>query len=748
MTDDRAKYLEIFRAEAREHLDSLSRGLLHLEEAPDDTEGLKELLRNAHTLKGSSRLLGLAAIGELAHKMEDLLKALERRTLAVGGGAVDLLLEGTDTMRAAVDSLGTARPEPDTADLRGRLEAALAPAAAKPAAPDLGAALSGLFDGDEAPPPLPRRAAPTAAAPDTDALPVPAPPVPVRPTHDALAPVMRETMRVEVARIDELSDLAGELNIARSRVENRLFTLRRLLRSAQDLVRQANRPATDRVRELEALLMGDTRRTDEELGNDMSVLEQLAGDFQTQSMALRMLPVALLFEPYHRTVRDLRRQLGKEVELRLSGTETKLDRQLLQAINPALLHLVRNCVDHGIEPPPERAAAGKPAQAHIDLRAYQKGANVLIEVQDDGRGLDPARIRATAVAKRLLAADEAAKLGDRESLELIFRHGFSTSRIITDVSGRGLGMSVVWSTLKELKGDVRVESEPGRWTRFTLAVPLTLSTAMSLLVRVGGAIVAIPSSFVLSTLLVERSALQVEGGTTVLRAHDRVIPVIDSARFLELPGSNGGAPRAKVTVVVVQLRDELLGLMVDDVLRFQEVVVKSLGHWLQRVRLVSGATILRQGDPALILNVFDVFQDARHRGALAQPAAGPGPRRRRRLLVVDDSITTRTIEKSILEANGYLVDTASSGEEALRAVAQRQYDLVVSDVEMPGISGFELCANLRAQPAYRETPVVIVTSLAREEDKERGVRAGANAYIVKGTFKQETLLDTIRSLLS
>ena len=577
---------------------------------------------------------------------------------------------------------------------------------------------------------------------------MPGAPAPARATQDAVAPVMRDTMRVEVARIDELSDLAGELNIARSRVENRLFALRRLLKSAQDLVRQVNRPATDRVRELETLLMGDTRRTDEALGNDMSVLEQLAADLQTHSMALRMLPVALLFEPYHRTVRDLRRQLGKEVELRLSGTETKLDRQLLQAINPALLHLVRNCVDHGIEPPADRVAAGKPAQGRMELRAYQKGANVLIEVQDDGRGLDPAAIRATAVAKRLLAADEAAKLGERESLELIFRHGFSTSRIITDVSGRGIGMSVVWSTLKELKGDVRVESEPGHWTRFTLAVPLTLSTAMSLLVRVGGAILAVPSSFVVSALLVERSALQVEGGCTVLRAHDRIIPVIDLARFLDLPARNGGTPSHKVTVVVVQLRDEWLGLIVDDVLRFQEVIVKSLGHWLQRVRLVSGATILRQGDPALILNVFDVFQDARFRGAMAQPAAASGAKRRRRLLVVDDSITTRTIEKSILEANGYLVDTASSGEEALRATAQRQYDLVVSDVEMPGINGFELCTHLRAQPAYRETPVVIVTSLAREEDQERGVRAGANAYIVKGTFRQETLLDTIRSLLS
>jgi two-component system chemotaxis sensor kinase CheA len=436
------------------------------------------------------------------------------------------------------------------------------------------------------------------------------------------------------------------------------------------------------------------------------------------------------------------------LELVISGADTKLDRQLLQEVNPALMHLVRNCCDHGIESPDQRVASNKPAQGRIELSAYQKGANVLIEVRDDGRGLDPQRIREQAVGKNIVAPDVAANMSDRQALELIFRHGFSTSSIITDISGRGVGMNVVWNTLQQLKGDVTIDSVPGEWTRFTLALPLTLSTTVALLVHVGGQIVAIPASFVLSTLRIERAALEVEGGMTILRALDQVFPVLDLGRFLGfgMP-SSADAASEKATIVVVELRGELLGLLVEDVLRFQEVVVKSLGQWLQRVRLVGGATILRKGDPALILNVFDVFHEARSRGATAQPDAGAAPSRQRSVLVVDDSITTRTIERSILEANGYRVDTASSGEEALQRTAAKQYDLVVSDVEMPGISGFELCATLRKTADYRETPVIIVTSLSRPEDKQKGVDAGASAYIVKGTFKQEVLLETVRSLI-
>lgn len=775
MPDDHLKYLEIFRAEAREHLDSLSRGLVDLEDAPPGgarTELLKELMRNAHTLKGSSRLLGLAEIGEVAHFMEDLLRAMERGERAVDVDDVDLLLEGTDTIQHAIESISSGVTI-SVAGIVQRLSTSVHTGGKPPSAADLGASLGALFgdDDDEAYTP-PGSVAPSLEAAVQDeasgagVADAPASPpsngaaagagdrgteIPTRHTRIASAePVMRETMRVEVERLDELTDLTGELTIAKSRLENRLFALKDLFARARELTRATDEGPTAeaRLHELDALLTDEARRFGEELGNDVNGLDTLAGDIQSRTMTLRMLPVGTIFEPYHRTVRDLRRELGKELELRISGADTKLDRQLLQEVNPALLHLVRNACDHGIEPPAERVSNNKPAQGTIELRAYQKGASVLIEVRDDGRGLDPATIRRQAVAKRIVSAEDAANLTDRAALELVFRHGFSTSSIITEVSGRGVGMNVVWNTLQQLKGDVTIESEPGEWTCFTLALPLTLSTAVALLVHVGGQIVAIPGSFVLSTLRIERSALEVEGGSTVLRALDHVFPVMDLARFLEFgtPSSANDAS-AKATIVVVELRGELLGLMVDGVLRFQEVVVKSLGQWLARVRLVGGATILRQGDPALILNLFDVFHEARYRGAMAQPVAGAAPGHTRRVLVVDDSITTRTIEKSILEQNGYLVETASSGEEALQRTAGTQYDLVVSDVEMPGISGFELCATLRKTAEYRETPVIIVTSLARPEDRQRGVDAGANAYIVKGAFKQEVLLETVRSLI-
>ncbi len=794
MNDDHLKYLEIFRAEAREHLDSLSGGLLKLEGSPSGggrTELLKELMRNAHTLKGSSRLLGLAEIGEVSHHMEDLLRGMERGERAVDVSDIDLLLEATDAIQLAIESISSGATI-SVEEVVAKLVAAVEGGGKPPTAADIGSALGALFGGDDddtaddtytppgpVAPSLEAAVQEESATPDTgaDAAPGDAPPagsdttrlivpgdapagpaavppgipVPSRPTRaDYSDPVMRETMRVEVDKLDELTDLTGELTIAKSRLENRLFALRTLFTRTLELTRATDDgpSAEARLHELDTLMSDEARRFSEEFSNDVNGLDQLADDIQSRTMSLRMLPVGTIFEPYHRTVRDLRRELSKQLELVISGADTKLDRQLLQEVNPALMHLVRNCCDHGIEPPQERINNNKPAQGRIELRAYQKGANVLIEVRDDGRGLDPAVIRKLAVAKHIISADEAAQLSDRQALELIFRHGFSTSSIITDISGRGVGMNVVWTTLQQLKGDVTIDSVPGEWTCFTLALPLTLSTTVALLVHVGGQIVAIPASFVLSTLRIERTALEHEGGSTVLRALDHVFPVIDLARFLGYgtPSSADDASE-KATVVVVQLRGELIGLLVEGVLRFQEVVVKSLGQWLQRVRLVGGATILRQGDPALILNVFDVFQDARSRGAAAQPTAGSAPRGQRCVLVVDDSITTRTIEKSILEQHGYDIDTASSGEEALERTARRQYDLVVSDVEMPGISGFELCATLRKTTEYRETPIIIVTSLSRPEDRQRGVDAGANAYIVKGTFKQEVLLETVRSLI-
>ncbi len=784
--DDLQRYIEIFRQEAKEHLESLSSGLLHLEEQPDDVEGLRELLRNAHTIKGSARLIGLAQIGEVAHRMEDVLRALEDRRLPVAVDLVDLLLEATDAIRGWVEgtSEGEEADQARAGDLANRLSVAAAavqegealPSAATgragPAArgPDLGSALSGLLDdgGSDTdrrpappeapapPPPVPgsaRSEPPPLAAPDAPppsaSLPSPAPRR-GRGTTAVGVEGPRDTIRVDVGNLDRLTDLVGELVIQKSRIENRTFAIRELFTKLQETAAAGRtpRPALERIREVEAILAREGKEFAEEFSNDVVELGLLSADIQASAFDLRMLPVGTIFEPYRRTVRDLKRQLGKEVSLEIQGAETKLDKRLLEEVNPALLHLVRNAVDHGIESPDDRERAGKPREGRIELRAYAKGSNVLIEIQDDGRGLDPREIRATAVARRLVAPDEAARLSDRDILYLIFRHGFTTSRIITDVSGRGLGMSVVWGTVHDLKGDVSVESVPGRFARFTLTLPLTFSSMVALLVDCRGEIVAVPASFVLATLRVGRGELAAEGGATVINALDTVFPVVDLHRFLGFrPGRNGHPPSAKVTVVVVRFRGETLGLLVDRVLRFQEIVVKSLGPFLRTLPFAAGVTILRKGDPAMILNVFDLFQYARAGIAAAQPEAAAPEKPRRRVLIVDDSLTTRTIERSILETHGYVVDVATTGEEALSLLRDQTYDLLVTDIEMPGISGFDLTRRVREDPRHKAVPVVIVTSLARDADRMKGVEVGAQAYIVKGTFRQDVLLDTVRSLI-
>ncbi|MCI0343529.1 MAG: hybrid sensor histidine kinase/response regulator [Planctomycetales bacterium] len=776
--DDRLRYLSIFREEAKEHLSSLTAGLLHLEENPDDVEGLRELLRNAHTIKGSARLIGLAQIGEVAHRMEDVLRALEDRRLPVAVELVDLLLEATDAIRSWVEgsSEGEEIVQAQAGDLANRLAVAAAAVTEGEALPsmtagaaggqksapggrDLGSALSGLLDDSGSD--TDRRPAPGARPPEPAPAAEPAPsvspgaPSPPPPRHGRGTTAVgvegsRDTIRVDVGNLDRLTDLVGELVIQKSRIENRTFSIRELFARLQETAAAGRtpRPAPERLREIEAVLAREGKEFAEDFSNDVVELGLLSADIQASAFDLRMLPVGTIFEPYRRTVRDLKRQLAKEVSLEIQGAETKLDKRLLEEVNPALLHLVRNSMDHGIESPADREKAGKPREGRIELRAYAKGSNVLIEVQDDGRGLDPREIRATAVARRLVAPDEAARLSDHDILYLIFRHGFTTSRIITDVSGRGLGMSVVWGTVHDLKGDVSVESVPGRFTRFTMTLPLTFSSMVALLVDCRSEIVAVPASFVLATLRVARTELAAEGGATVLSALDTVFPVVDLHRFLGFrTGRNGHEPSAKVTVVVVRFRGETLGLLVDRVLRFQEIVVKSLGPFLRTLPFAAGVTILRKGDPAVILNVFDLFQHARAGIAAAQPDAAPPEQPRRRVLVVDDSLTTRTIERSILESHGYAVDVATSGEEALRLLRDQAYDLLVTDIEMPGISGFDLTRRVREDPRHKAVPVVIVTSLARDADRMRGVEVGAQAYIVKGTFRQDVLLDTVRSLI-
>ncbi|HEY7605380.1 MAG TPA: response regulator, partial [Actinomycetes bacterium] len=452
---------------------------------------------------------------------------------------------------------------------------------------------------------------------------------------------------------------------------------------------------------------------------------------------------------FRRMARDLARDRGKEVSVAVDDGGTEVDRSVLEQIKDPLVHLVRNSVDHGIEPPQARVAAGKPTAGTVSLRARQRGDTLLIEVADDGAGIDPERVRATAVERGLLPAETAAELPDHEALDLVLRSGFSTSPVVTDLSGRGVGLDVVREKVERLHGSIQVASHLGHGTTMTMSLPLSVSTMHCLLLQAGGQTFALPVPGVERIVRVAVDQVHRAEGRQAVQIDGQPVVLASLAEVLGLPPpANGDGHAAKRPVIVVAGgQGRRVGLLVDRLERTQELVVKNLPEPLLRVRHLAGATILGSGRAAMILSSTELVASVEQAEGTVQAAEVAPEAPPATILVAEDSITTRTLEKSILEGAGYRVRVAGDGAEAWRLLQGDSCDLLLTDVEMPQMDGFELTTKVRADQRLRDLPVVLVTSRDSDEDRERGVRAGADAYVVKGAFDQERLLDTLRRLL-
>ncbi|WP_224982081.1 hybrid sensor histidine kinase/response regulator [Geomonas agri] len=676
------RYLEIFCREAEEHLASLQSGLLVLEKNPARTDLLHELLRNAHTLKGSARMVGLADISAITHTMEEQLKGMERGERTVDAQAIDLLLRGADAVALITSALmrGTT-PELDVERFVAEYERG-----------ELGQHLS---------------AEPKEAQPET----------------------LADTVRADVKTLDHLVNLVGELIINKKRLEAKLERLKEIGYALPDP---------------HAAELASFRR---DLEEDVLYLDYLIQELHGKAMGLRMLPLRTISDGLERLVRDLAQQLGREVQFQIVGQAIEMDRVLLEGLKPILIHLLTNALSHGIEAPEVRTAAGKQRRGTVLLSARHQGNSVLVEVRDDGRGMNPTSIKAAAVARGVLDQREADAISDEEALYLTFRPGFSTAEIVTDISGRGVGMDVVKKNIERVKGSVTLSSEPGSFTQVTLQLPLTLSVLDALIVACSGETFAIPTTYLQEIVKVRAIEIDTMGSGEVIKVRGATTPLYSLSGMLGLP-EHRTAGDAPLSAVVLKHCDQRIACIVEAHLGYSEVVVKGLGKQFRNVRFLFGATILGDGNPALILNVPDLFESGR--GVQRAPLSAEemqAAQRRLKVLVVDDSITTRTMEQSILASQGYAVTTAVSGEDALEKSTAEQFDLVISDVEMPGINGFELTRALRESEQYRETPVIIVSSLSRDEDKRQALQSGAQAYIVKGAFDQGLLLETVQMLI-
>jgi two-component system chemotaxis sensor kinase CheA len=707
------KLLATFRVEADEHLKAVSSGLLELEKAPTDprrAELVEAIFREAHSLKGAARAVNFTDIESLCQSLETVFAGMKTGAGA-SGQLFDLLQQALDALGGLLSPESAAAEKPALATLLRRLDDAMnrpAPARIEPSSP-------------------PSSAVPAELAAPTVADPVAAPRGPAA-----------ETVRISAAKLDAAMRQAEELLGARLAAGERARELREIAAAV------ATRKLA--VKTLEERLSKLARSAD----GDHRALTVIVNNLIDGVKEMQLLPLASLLEALPRMVRELARDRGKQAELSVRGGEIEIDRRILEELKDPLIHLLRNCVDHGIETPAERVQKSKTAHGTISIAIAQKdGGKIEVAVADDGAGIDVAKVKAAAAKLGEVSAEEARRLDEPEALALVFRSGISTSSIITDLSGRGLGLAIVREKVERLGGAVALETRAGAGTTFRIVLPLTLATFRGILVRASERLFVIPASSVERAARVAVKDIQSVENRETIPLGGQAVSLVRLGDVLELPRKGESAD----TVQAIVLGSGLvrIAFQVDEVLGEQEVLVKSLGPQLGRVRNVAGASVLGTGEVAPVLNVPDLMKSAAKLAASARaPVAAEKPAKVRKgaVLVVEDSITSRSLLKNILESAGYGVATAVDGIDAYTALKTGSFELVVSDVEMPRMDGFDLTAKIRADKNLSELPVVLVTALERREQRERGIEVGANAYIVKSSFDQSNLLEVVRRLIS
>ncbi|WP_006786673.1 hybrid sensor histidine kinase/response regulator [Thiorhodospira sibirica] len=716
MAIDIKRFLIRFVEEAREHLRQMEERINHLETTPQDIEAVHALFRSAHTIKGSSRMLKLLPITDTAHALEDVLGDLREGNVAFTAGLGRLLRQACDALASQVDQLEAGNElSPADAALCAALKAPLSATATAPT----------------------EVSAPVVDQPPVSPAESPAPPPDDAPAAvESSAPEVRlktaATVRVPLVKMDELIKLMGEVISSHARLRQRVSDIRGIEREA----------------DVSAALSAPLHRFARQLQDDVFEQALLMEELHNKALIMRMLPLALVFEPAARMVRELGRSMGKEIECKISGMDIELDRQVIERLNDPIVHLLRNAVDHAIEPPETREAAGKPRYGTVQLNARQDGGFVVIELSDDGAGLPLALIRDKAIRKGLLSTEQAAALPENELIELIFTPGFSTSAIITDVSGRGVGMDVVKRcVVDELQGAISVETLPGQGTTFSLRLPLSLAMMRVLLVQTGTQCFGLSAQYIAQLLEVEDRQLFLVAKRQTVVIDNEFVPVLDLAALLSLP-SPAQSTRKVHLLVVVRVRNAKLALKVNDLVDEQDMVIKPLPAHLRDRVLIAGMVMTGNSELISILHAPALMDLARHNiSTTATRTTEASSTTGQRVLVVDDSLNTREIEKDLLEAHGYQITLAEDGLDGLQKARSQSFDAILTDVEMPNMDGFSLTAALRQDERYRHTPIIIITSREKEEDKRRGIEVGADAYIIKGSFDQNNLLDTLKNLL-
>jgi len=751
-----ASLLELFSLEAEAQTQVLSAGLLALERNPTQADQLEACMRAAHSLKGAARIVGVDAGVSVAHVMEDCLVGAQEGRLRLRAEHIDALLQGTDLlMRIATPGDATLEPAVQAflLQMAALLDPSAAPARGAPAAP--------IFTASE---PQPREAIaePVVEPSSIDAEPE----VASKRSGKRAAEGGERILRVTAERLNSLLDLSSKSMVETQRLKPYLATLQRLKRMHSQSIR-----ALDGLKiQLEASgqspeVQESLAQAQQLLAQTQQILLQQAADLDEfgwqasqraqllydTALACRMRPFADVLTGQSRMVRDLGRSLGKQVRLEIEGEKTQVDRDVLEKLEAPLTHLLRNAVDHGIELPERRLLAGKPAEGHIRLRASHQAGLLVLELSDDGGGVDLQRLRQSIIERQLSPAETVAQMSEAELLTFLFLPGFSLRDKVTEVSGRGVGLDAVQHMVRLLRGSIVLTQTNGQGSCFHLEVPLTLSVVRSLVVEVGAEAYAFPLAHIERTLeLPPEAIVQIEG-----RQHfwheGRHIGLVAANQLLNRPPTETDAPTIKV--VVIRERDMLYGVAVERLVGERVLVVMPLDARLGKVQDISSGALLDNGSVVLIIDVEDLLRSVEKllsTGRLERIERGHRNTReaaRKRILVVDDSLTVRELQRKLLSNRGYEVAVAVDGMDGWNALRGEDFDLLITDIDMPRMDGIELVTLLRRDSRLQSLPVMVVSYKDREEDRRRGLDAGADYYLAKASFHDDALLDAVVELI-
>ncbi len=763
--------LDLFRLEVEAQVTTLTDGLLALETNPNSAQELEALMRAAHSIKGAARIVGLDAAVGLAHVMEDCFVAAQNQTITLTGDQIDVLLHGVDLLQSfsSLSDLHDSTKEAEISSIQAAISTIQTPGVAL--VPQSPTKPTPNFDSINSAP---------IAETEPISLTVPSPVMEtsVLLVHEAdeldvaIEPITTQdrVVRVNAENLNRMMGLAGEsmieANWLNPFIDSLMLLKSRQLELAKCLEKLQLEAISSRSLSSEAMTLLEIARRKEQECRDLTGdrVTQLEGFVQRTAnlsdrlyrevIASHMRPFADGVQSFKRMVRDIARKLNKQVKLDIIGELTAVDRDILKKLEAPLTHILRNAVDHGIELPEVRLASGKLPMGTIRLEAVHRGGMLAIVVADDGKGITPETLRQQVVDKKLVTAEVAAKLTDNELMEFLFLSGFSLSKQVSELSGRGVGLDIAKSMAQEVGGTVRAASQPGRGTSFHFQLPLTLSVVRTLLVEISGEPYAFPLARIDQIVNVKKSEIATIETRQYSTIDQKNIGLIPAYQVLNLPPPT--VIPDPLWVVIISDPSDTYGIVVDRCLGEQELVVRPLDARLGKVQDISAAALMGDGSLVLIVDVSDLVRSVNNllnTSRLAKVGAEaivPGfatQRQAKRVLVVDDSITVREVERKLLQNRGYTVEVAVDGMEGWNAVRSVPYDLVISDIDMPRMNGIELIKQIKSHPRLNSVPVIVVSYRDREEDRIQGLEAGADYYLTKSSFHDDTLIEAVVDLI-